>query len=512
MVSLGCHVRGAALPHPEMRGWRTQQCAVEGRLGCSMPPVDKSLMRQLRTWSYVLACTLLHPVTSDYFSNDPIDDVQRWLALTHYPAARKADLVWRRLQLLDEHSNVVQWLLDTYECKGFVKDETYPEWKIPRGIHPESDQVKVVMGPLFKAIELDVYKLKWFVKHVPVLERANYIMLNVERPGFLKLVSDFSSFEAGFSSDCMRAIEFQMYKYMLKNCPQQLAIMKAYEQVTCGWKKVFYHDVSMRLQGRRMSGQMCTSLGNTWTNFVILTYMLKDYMSLSDMRMVVEGDDGLVAVSREVYDKLDMTIPVRAGFKIKMEVFREIELASFCGNVFDAQDRVNVTDPVVEVASLGWSGGQAIFADHTRQQMLLRSKSMSLAYQYPSCPVIQAVARYGLRVTSGVCQNMPVFIRESNAFNMWDRDLLVASLGEDLAQLVLRPIPFRTRLLVEKLFSLSLDQQDRWEKYFDSLTKIQPFDLVIERPIWAENYARYAVTFAAGTSWSRIAASRPFLD
>lgn len=494
-----------------MRGWETQQCAVEGRLGCAMPKINKHLIAQLRTWSLLLARKLVSPVSGSYFANDWTKDIDHWLSQTHYPNSRKIQLRARATALYSDMGSESGFVKSNYRATGFVKDESYTEYKIPRGIHPESDDLKVIMGPLFKAIENQVYGLKWFVKHTAVLDRPQLIMDEVEKPGWVKLISDFSSFEAGFQPETMRAIEFQLYKHALRACPKQLAVMRSYERVATGLKMIHYRDVSMAVKGRRLSGQMCTSLGNTWTNFVLLTFMMKDYMPLDSMRMLVEGDDGICAVPPEVYSKMNLRVPEMAGFKIKMQKVSSIVEASFCGCVFDPEDLVNVTDPWVELVAFGWSGGQAIFADALRCQMLLRAKSMSLAYQYPSCPVLQALARYGLRVTGVVSFLLPKFIEESSYFNSYDREILLAASGLKWAAKVSSPIPIRTRSLVSSLFGMNEAQQRDIEDYLDSLTSIQPLAINVSQPIWRECSDRYVRSYSKGVSWTFIRNARPLL-
>jgi hypothetical protein len=454
---------------------------------------------------------LLIPVSASYFSVDFTQNVEDWLKLTKYPLSRRQDLLEKARRMVLELGDLDKWLRANYEAKGFVKDECYEEWKIPRGIHPESDEVKVMMGPLFKAIELIVYRLQSFVKHIPVVDRPNYMLENVERAGWIKLLTDFSSFEAGFSPEGQASLEFPMYKFMLRNCPKQLRTMLVYERCCCGWKTIYYKDVKIDVKGRRLSGQMCTSLGNTWSNFVLLTYMLRDHLDLSAMRLAVEGDDGITAVPPEVVPKLDTTVFARAGFKIKLESVHDIAEASFCGMVFDPEDKVNVTNPWPELVGFGWSGGQAVFSDKERRLMLLRAKSMSLAYQYHRCPVLYALARYGLRVTGAVNAKMMSFISQSLAYNTWERDVLLTAAESKLVSLLNRPVPMRTRELVARLYDIPVTQQLMIENYLDSLSRLQQLEIPCENPIWRECAMRFVRDFHAGVSWDVIAASRPLL-
>lgn len=132
-ISLGCHVLGVCLPHPEMRGWETQQCAVEGRLGCAMPKINKHLIAQLRTWSLLLARKLVSPVSGSYFANDWTKDIDHWLSQTHYPNSRKIQLRARATALYSDMGSESGFVKSNYRATGFVKDESYTEYKI-RGV------------------------------------------------------------------------------------------------------------------------------------------------------------------------------------------------------------------------------------------------------------------------------------------------------------------------------------------------------------------------------------------
>lgn len=502
---------GSALPHPEMRGWRAQKEAVEGRLGCEMPKPDRITLRKLRMWSYLLALKLLRPVSSTYFTGSRRKDVEVWLTKTHYQLRRKLELLKTYDEEVDRLSDPGVTLRKEYEAKGFVKDECYEEYKIPRGIHPEADWVKVILGPIFKAIEEMVYKLKYFVKHDSVLDRPRKLRDELYVPGYDVYVSDFSSFEAGFAPEVRRSIEFQMYKVMLRNCPEQLRVIGEYERVACGKKTVQYKYASCKLAGRRLSGEMCTSLGNTWTNFVLLTFLLKDHMSLEDMRVLVEGDDGIVAVPTSVSPKLDFSLFERSGFKMKMKRVSELAEASFCGIVSDPQDLVNLTDPWPELVAFGWSYGQTVYANTAHRMMLLRAKSMSLAYQYPSCPVLQALARYGLRVSAKTSAGFSAYLATTDDFSQWERDLLYAACSTDCFELVTRPVPIRSRLLMSKLFAIPVSDQLLLERYLDSLHGLQPLAINVPRPLWADNWNKFVCSFESGTSWESIDAKRPWL-
>jgi hypothetical protein len=432
-----------------------------------------------------------------------------WLRQTHYPLRRAQSLAEVHKGLT---GSVIDGILRDLSLKGFIKREWLIMFKTPRGIHPESEAMKVRMGPIFKAIENVVYQLRWFVKHMPVQERPAFILDNVDREGWIKIFTDFSSFEAGFNPLVQQSIEFPMYFHMLRNCPQQLAIMKAYSKICCGVRHVAYQDVKCDVRARRMSGQMCTSLGNTWTNFVLMTFMMKDHLDLHKMRLAVEGDDGVCAVPPEAAPAFNAKMFERAGFKVKVQQTKNIEEGSFCGCVFDRHDRVNVSDPLRILATFGWVEGQNVFADDVRMQVIGRAKSMSLAYTFYRAPILHELAKYGLRMTQRVkLEEVGKWIAQTPTLNEWSRDRYLEVMKHRLDMDV--GVPWRTRKLVADKYGFSVGAQIDFERYLSHKNDLGPLLIPsVEVPSdWAycaQNFVRF---FQGGTTWYDVEHLRGFV-
>lgn len=508
--SWGPHVEGVALPRAERAGWVNQKAAVEGRLGCEMPMPDYKLLDEMWYWGVFLCAYLLTPI-----GPGGILKFLQWLELTHYPRHRKGVLTEVESERLRSGKSEEQTLEENKDSTGFEKDEWYPEYKIPRGIHPEPEVVKCIMGRLFKSIELVVYALtKYFVKHVPVLQRPAHIMSTLRVAGNVYLQTDFKSFEAGFWPALMHRIEFHMYRFMLRNNPRELAIMNAYEKIRCGWCLVKYKDVQCRVKGRRLSGQMCTSLGNTWTNFVMLTFMMaKAGVRFDDMRVACEGDDGLASVSPNVAGFMARSkIPEQCGMKMTMETSRELSEASFCGINFDEQDLVNITDPWPKVADFGWVSGAHVTCNKQKLLALGRAKAMSLAYQYYRCPILFALARYGLRVTVEAKSRVHKMLTDSPFLNEYERPLYLQAeeflnKGIDFKA----SIPLRTRFLMERTYGVSVAQQQAIEWYLDHHIGLEPLQIDVPVVLWKHCWWSYVKSFVPGTTWHSVTHSRPYL-
>jgi len=126
--------------------------------------------------------------------------VENWLENTKYSKSRKAqlyDLYIRELKM-PPNSRV----------KAFIKRESYASYKNPRGIYSRSDSFKIFLGPYIKVVEEAVFKSNYFIKKIPVEDRAKYIVdrfglqngATLDDKGFLLriLSTDYTSFEASF--------------------------------------------------------------------------------------------------------------------------------------------------------------------------------------------------------------------------------------------------------------------------------------------------------------------------
>ena len=158
---------------------------------------------------------------------------------------------------------------------------------------------------------------------------------------------------------------------------------------------------------------MNTSLGNGFSNLMFMAFVCEK-LGLN-CNGVVEGDDGLFAFNGNTPSASDFT---KYGFNIKLDVHSEISTASFCGNVFDPEDRQIMTCPYDVLSTFGWTTNKYAKSSDKTLKALLRSKSLSLAYQYPGCPILSSLAQYGLRVTKGYNVEKVVYSRNTS---LWDR-------------------------------------------------------------------------------------------
>ena len=382
-----------------------------------------------------------------------------------------------------------------YRCKSFPKDEKYADWKHARGINSRSDEFKCAVGPIFKLIEKAVFKLKWFVKNVPVADRGKFILERLFCPGSKASATDYTAFESLFTSDAsemglpglMEKVEFVLYEYMTQFLPDHLEFMRAVHEALGGINFCEFKHFIVMIVATRMSGDMCTSLGNGFTNCICFFFVciLKHLRSqpgvpgtcgvpgFADMDSlakhmvsciesigvdgIFEGDDGIARPSNPIPTPGDFA---EIGLNIKLETHDEVSEASFCGQVFDFEDVVVVTDVREVLASTGWAPKRYALSKNSKLKTLLRCKALSLAHQYPGCPVLDAYSKYLLRVT----RSHDVRHMINNWRNTYEKEQMLGYLGADIP---LVEVPYRTRLLVERLYGISVEHQLRLERWFD---------------------------------------------
>jgi hypothetical protein len=503
--SLGPHWKGVYPCIPRRSGFLAQHRAVANRVARAVPKIGPDvtskyrLLRALRDHVRMFCRRHLHP-----FAPQKTFDFEEWLAKTKYEK-------WRKDEIRKVHAqfpNSVTWRMvrDHSRPKGFVKLESYPFFKFPRGIHARDDWIKAWIGPIIKEIECEVYKLPQFIKHVPVSQRPAYVQKNVETAGCVYAATDYSAFESSFHPELMAVCEFELYQYM---CENTIAArdMRLFKKMCCGQNILRYKDGTFVVNGRRMSGEMTTSLGNGWTNLMLATFIMQH----RDLRCVVEGDDGLFAIQPQEQEMFSAPAFAKFGFVIKMEIHRDIETASFCGIVYAKDVGFNLADPIQKLIDFGWSLG---IIRQKKSRDLLVAKAASLGYEYPGAPILAALARYVLRICGAkvdwdyVLHNADIYKRERLS------EVREACEHKDALGILFRvPVDEKSRFVVERKFGIVRQLQIRTEDYLDSLTTLQPLDMPwLLHLVHPDNIrmGNYVWTFPKGDDMSKIRTVQPW--
>jgi len=475
----GCH------PHPTVAPSEAHG-SMHARAARVMPTVD--VLQYFRFMRFVeRLCEHLFP---DRLSSVTDVTFDTWLAQLKFPQKHKDELRDIFEQQLTEPiliKKLQMWFDKRSKIDAFVKDETYEEYKIERMIYARCNASKVMLGPIVKAIEHEVYQQPAFIKHVPVKDRAKYICDMLEESGEDYIVTDYSKFESGFTTANIYACEYKLYEHMLREVDggtKFLALIRAW---VMNWNLVSVSasnspDSSFAflaaILGRRMSGEMFTSLGNGFRNFCNFMFfcLLNKYgpnvdgWDLSDVgtlfRMVVEGDDGAGRCPQEYRPTAAQFASL--GWEIKLEVVESISEASFCGNVFAPEDMINVTDPIKVLIRTPWGKADLNKATRKTRHAYLRAKAYSLAYEYSGCPIVSAYANYLLLITAGVDPRKAASL-EKNADHRRVSQTEAIEYYERMQDVVratgvpVVPVGNATRYLVERLYGISVEEQVRAE-------------------------------------------------
>lgn len=422
----------------------TVECSFKKRLMRDVPPYNKALLVELSDFVRNWLTENVRPVVPLPF--------EEWLSTTTYNEERKQELreAFNRLRgdvPAAEACSAVQ---------AFVKSEAYDEWKHARMINSRSDEFKAFSGPLFKAIEKELYTNKAFIKHVPVPDRPALIAA-LNRTGRVVIDSDFKAYESHFVKAIMLAVECQLYTHCLKGSCSKRVLTCLIRAITGTNNIRLRCGIKARLQARRMSGDMCTSLGNGFTNLMLALFIAHKYNYT--IEGFVEGDDGIFALS----GCTDGWVPTprdggkptpggdcplvreyaKLGFTIEINSYADARLASFCGMVF-GPDNAIIRDPRHFLRTFGWT--QSFINARTDTMMeLLRAKALSSSYETPQCPIVGALARAALRHTEGYAAR---FVEDG--YHWCPRDELhVEEFAPSLA----------TRMLFETRYGVSVETQ-----------------------------------------------------
>lgn len=415
--------------------------------------------------------------------------VPTWLSKTNYNEARKSELLREHLKFegnLDRNSVKYSKLC---RVKSFVKDETYPQYKYPRAINSRSDAFKVRVGPIFKLIEAAVFSLPWFIKHTPSDMRAQEIKREVTQPNARVVGTDYTSYEAMFTKEVME-IEFMLYEYMTQYLLDKdwLAIVK---HAMTSTNKCSFKFFDLWIEATRMSGEMCTSLGNSFYNLMAFLFTAHR-CGLTSVKGRVEGDDGIFSYYGRQLLPSDFE-PL--GAIIKIVEYESVTTGSFCGVIADEDEMINIREPIAALLDFGYVGQRYAFASDTTLCKLLRAKAMSLISQYNGCPILTSLASYALRMTEGFelkfAYSASTYV-EKRARSMIERFQGAIEPG------------LNTRILMEERFKIPMSVQIEIENYLDGLTELQPLNHPAILAYCNSEQKDYYSKYSTDTSHGRI--------
>lgn len=241
--------------------------------------------------------------------------MEEWLENSNYNGKRK-DVLRTKYREYQDGIKINRVLA----CKSFIKSEFYQEFKEPRTINSRSDWFKAKVGGYIHAMEKLVYD-DHFIKHKLPIEVASKMSEISEGYSYF-YVTDYSSFEGTFYHEMQCNVEFRLFQHCLHNYPEIVSLIsKCYSNRNV---MIFKNKYIASIPGRRMSGDMWTSMANGFTNKCIVEFMM--YKAQTQGNYLVEGDDGFICTAKPI----DTSIPNEIGFSLKCEAKEDPGECSFC--------------------------------------------------------------------------------------------------------------------------------------------------------------------------------------
>ncbi len=473
-VSLPLCLEGATPPRPDPSDTDSCEAAIYKRAGFCPPKPKAKIRRQFRRFVQLWLRRHVKPL-------DAIPTVPEWLETTDYDLGRKNELlrVWDDCQGFNDAKH---W----GRVKSFWKDETYETYKYPRAINSRVDAAKCFFGPIVHAVSEVIFSLKWFIKKIPVCDRPKVIS-EMSLDGAVYRATDATSFEAHFDAQLMEDCENQLFTHMCKGLPCWRELDYFLHKVKAGQNVCKFKLFTVLIGATRMSGEMDTSLSNGFANLMM-------YLFLSwrngldpdrDIMGYVEGDDGLFRSNKSYLDPTTQDY-LDLGILIKIDSTRNLSEASFCGQVYDQEELVVVTDPKEVIARFGFTNKKYVNANKKTLMQLLRSKGFSLVHQYHKVPLLSVLGHRILQLTDGYI----IEERILKNFDQWERQKIREAMT---SKRTYAEPGIRTRQLVEKLYGIDVPTQLRCEAQLAKLD-LGFFKLDLDFPSsWTDYWDRYSL-------------------
>lgn len=449
--SLGFHVVGRNPLFHDYNDNKTVTQGMRARFLRPVPDVDHHMLRRIRGFTRRILRTEFEPLPADADVS-----TETWLAESSYPE-------WRRQQIRDAGD---PYKVKRRRVKPHRKREPYLAWKHVRGINAPGDAEKEEMGGLFHAIDKAVYKqCGYFMKHKNALEKVKCIR-EVLGSYAAFIETDHTAFEAHMRRAVAEVIEWQLYRYMVKNLGGREDILERLRPSVIEKQRLsgFNKDLLVKaVADARMSGDLWTSLGNGFTNMIVMRFVAECLCGWKQCVGFVEGDDGLFGVGGPIPSDADFR---SVGFEIKLKQTEDLSESGFC-QLYSTPSAEPIVDPVKVLIKSGWTQSKRMRGGPGIIKNLSIAKAMSMLALSPSNPVTRSMARWILR-----CHGTE-YEQYYDSDSWWTAQLM-ANFELDSA-LSCEPSDAQ-RQLVARVFHVSVEEQLHIENYFDTKNVITPID------------------------------------
>lgn len=369
------------------------------RSGSATPEGDKDTLAFFARYAkHAIEHVFTPPTTRPTF--------EEWLERSKYSGGRKRDLQNLRSQLsytsTKKHAEYTK-------ADAFIKWETYMAPKIPRTINALLDEVKVIYGPTFHAVDKATFAArhgKWFIKgtaphELPLRMQALFGTSRV-------METDFSSFESHHRGVMIGVVRHWMM-HMTRNFKndEPRGFFEQLSRIVLGENTCKFKHSTAKLDETLMSGASWTSSSNGLLNFMLMSFItlksahpsaspeeLVDY--IDEFKGLIEGDDGICAVPEFV----DETLITKLGLRLKFEYHPRFGDANFCGILMSDSGNV-ITDPKKFIRKFFILPPDVVQCGKKKRMAYLRCKALSALTNYRDCPIVGMIAYEVCKMTSG---------------------------------------------------------------------------------------------------------------
>ena len=354
----------------------------------------------------------------------------------------------------------------------FMKDEEADEFKHNRLIQSLSKKAVLqdvfgIFSRLIKSVEIVAYDTPGNVKHTTLEER----LMRCRKLGLHNLMtSDYSSFEASHKSKIIEAVFRPFFNHVFQALPKReeyvdaiIHMLKADRIYEFGKK----NDIDKFLAAFgivpiEQSGDPTTALCNLILNMIAYldVYGSKGVpIEKAVELLLLEGDD-------DVNDPLDLKFTkqdfAKRGLIAKNVPGLDLESAGLCQMFFHPEVDVVCPNPIKKMTSAFKVPMQYVDASSKTHRSLLRMQAMSLLAMHARAPITHAMARAMMRITSGTN------VRKDHWKHAGYHVLVESAKAVKWRELQDLEVDPRSRLMVERVFGVSVEMQFYLEGLFDA--------------------------------------------
>jgi hypothetical protein len=339
-----------------------------------------------------------------------VPDFDEWIRARNYPIKKKEmyrkayeDAPARRLKQREKKISI------------FVKKEAYDTFKPARMIANRTKFVAAKYGPKLTTLEEAVFSFDWgqgfspFIKKIPYADRPEHItecFSKYSHDWCFKI--DYSAYENCFKNKFQAGVECHLYRKAFEKMGALDPEIEDFISVVLGPHKCNYKGFSYTVPEGRMSGDIITSLGNGFSNLMLIKFFMKK-LNIPFV-CFVEGDDCVVKPSRplsptEIDTLIDSAFEL--GFIATLEHVGHVNECNFLSTCWNPDTMNSYKDATRSLLRLGWSFKAQPGDSLRHKKQLFKAKLMSELASSPNCPVLAPICYKLLQELSDIRGKMP---------------------------------------------------------------------------------------------------------